>query len=96
MAVKVYPLHYSYTPQWPLTCTSIEISHGLFGLFGYLAVPALVLFIYIIYFLFIFQSIKQLAHALSTVKLKENSLIRILWPKEKCRLLREDVVLVDR
>lgn len=41
------------------------------------------------------QSIKQLAHALSTVKLKENSLIRILWPKEKCRLLREDVVLVD-
>ena len=43
-----------------------------------------------------FQSIKQLAHALSTVKLKENTLIRILWPKEKCRLLREDVVLVDR
>lgn len=41
------------------------------------------------------QTIKQLAHALSTVKLKENSLIRILWPKEKCRLLREDVVLVD-
>ncbi|XP_060564780.1 mitofusin-1-like isoform X2 [Ruditapes philippinarum] len=41
------------------------------------------------------QSIKQLASALSNVKLKENSLIRILWPKNKCRLLREDVVLVD-
>ncbi|XP_012944159.1 mitofusin-2 isoform X1 [Aplysia californica] len=39
--------------------------------------------------------IKQLASALSDVKLQENSLIRILWPKEKCRLLREDVVLVD-
>ncbi|BFZ23750.1 hypothetical protein BsWGS_26789 [Bradybaena similaris] len=39
--------------------------------------------------------IKQLASALSSVKLSENSLIRILWPKEKCRLLREDVVLVD-
>ncbi|XP_053379288.1 mitofusin-2-like [Mercenaria mercenaria] len=44
---------------------------------------------------FLFQSIKQLASALSNVKLKENSLIRILWPKNKCRLLREDVVLVD-
>ncbi|KAK3104427.1 hypothetical protein FSP39_001827 [Pinctada imbricata] len=40
-------------------------------------------------------SIKQLASALSTVKLKENSLIRILWPKDKCRLLREDVVFLD-
>ncbi|CAG5135523.1 unnamed protein product, partial [Candidula unifasciata] len=39
--------------------------------------------------------IKQLASALSSVKLSENSLIRILWPKEKCRLLREDVILVD-
>lgn len=41
------------------------------------------------------QNIKQLASALSNVKLKENSLLRILWPKSKCRLLREDVVLVD-
>lgn len=48
------------------------------------------------YFFFFLQSIKQLASALSDVKLKENSLIRILWPKNKCRLLREDVVLVDR
>ncbi|KAH9499383.1 Mitofusin-2 [Bulinus truncatus] len=41
------------------------------------------------------KDIKQLASALSTVKLSQNSLIRILWPKDKCRLLREDVVLVD-
>ncbi|XP_052238703.1 mitofusin-2-like isoform X2 [Dreissena polymorpha] len=41
------------------------------------------------------ESIKQLASALSNVKLKESSLIRILWPKTKCRLLREEVVLVD-
>ena len=41
------------------------------------------------------QDIKQLASALSSAKLQENSLIRILWPKDKCRLLREDVVLVD-
>ncbi|KAL3862666.1 hypothetical protein ACJMK2_008620 [Sinanodonta woodiana] len=41
------------------------------------------------------QSIKQLAHALSSVKLESNSLIRIVWPKEKCRLLKEDVVFVD-
>ncbi|GFS26080.1 mitofusin-2-like, partial [Elysia marginata] len=39
--------------------------------------------------------IKQLASALSAVRLSENSLIRILWPKDRCRLLREDVVLLD-
>ncbi|KAJ8319801.1 hypothetical protein KUTeg_001388 [Tegillarca granosa] len=41
------------------------------------------------------MSLRELGSALSTVKLKENSLIRIMWPKEKCRLLREDVVIVD-
>ncbi|XP_025082569.1 mitofusin-2-like isoform X2 [Pomacea canaliculata] len=41
------------------------------------------------------QSLKQLASALSSGKLKENSLIRILWPKSKCRLLREDIVFLD-
>ncbi|VDH94543.1 mitofusin, partial [Mytilus galloprovincialis] len=41
------------------------------------------------------SSIKQLASALSTMKLKENSLIRIVWPNDKCRLLKEDVVFVD-
>ncbi|XP_067658525.1 mitofusin-2-like isoform X1 [Haliotis asinina] len=40
-------------------------------------------------------SIKQLAHNLSDQRLKSNSLIRIMWPKDKCRLLREDVVFVD-
>lgn len=40
-------------------------------------------------------SIKQLASALSSVKLKEDAVIRIVWPKEKCRLLKEDVVFVD-
>ena len=39
--------------------------------------------------------VKQLASALSDGKLQENALVRILWPKDKCRLLREDVVLVD-
>ncbi|XP_056016681.1 mitofusin-2-like isoform X2 [Ostrea edulis] len=41
------------------------------------------------------HDIKQLASALSKVKLKENSLIRILWPKQKCKFLREDVVFLD-
>ncbi|XP_064610371.1 mitofusin-2-like isoform X1 [Liolophura sinensis] len=41
------------------------------------------------------KNIKQLASALSTYKLSSNSLLRILWPKDKCRLLKEDVVLVD-
>ncbi|GFO21997.1 wap four-disulfide core domain 1 [Plakobranchus ocellatus] len=41
------------------------------------------------------KDIKQLASALSSVRLSENSLIRILWPKDRCRLLREDVVLLD-
>nr|KAG5704743.1 hypothetical protein BaRGS_005199 [Batillaria attramentaria] len=41
------------------------------------------------------QSVKQLASALSSAKLKENALIRILWPKSKCRLLREDIIFLD-
>ncbi|XP_070206736.1 mitofusin-2-like isoform X2 [Littorina saxatilis] len=41
------------------------------------------------------HSIKELASALSSGKLKENSLIRILWPKNKCRLLREDIIFLD-
>ena len=43
-----------------------------------------------------FQTLKDLANALSSVKLQENSLIRICWPKNKCSLLKDDVVLVDR
>lgn len=44
------------------------------------------------------QNIKNLNHlgsALSDEKLDSNSLVRVLWPKEKCRLLKEDVVFVD-
>lgn len=44
------------------------------------------------------QNVKNLNHlgsALSEEKLDSNSLVRVLWPKEKCRLLKEDVVLVD-
>ena len=42
-----------------------------------------------------FQSIQQLAHALSNKRLEKNQLLRIYWPKEKCLLLRDDVVFVD-
>ncbi|TPP61321.1 Transmembrane gtpase mfn mitofusin 1 fzo [Fasciola gigantica] len=41
------------------------------------------------------ESISQLAHALSGVKLASDSLIRIYWPSTFCRLLREDVCLLD-
>lgn len=41
------------------------------------------------------ESINQLASALSEVKLNESSLLRIVWPQDKCNLLRDDVVLVD-
>jgi mitofusin len=42
------------------------------------------------------HSVKQLAHALCDDKVDVDSLIRICWPKEKCSLLRDDVVLIDR
>ncbi|CAH8572748.1 unnamed protein product [Dicrocoelium dendriticum] len=41
------------------------------------------------------ESVSQLAHALSGVKLATDSLIQIYWPSAHCRLLREDVVLLD-
>ncbi|XP_013414801.1 mitofusin-2 [Lingula anatina] len=41
------------------------------------------------------HSVRELAHALSGVKLDSSALIKIKWPKEKCVLLRDDVVLVD-
>ncbi|XP_067947708.1 mitofusin-2-like [Watersipora subatra] len=40
-------------------------------------------------------SLKELASALSAVKLEQNALIRICWPKNKCGILKDDVVLVD-
>lgn len=42
-----------------------------------------------------FQNLKQMANALSQEKLNESSLIRIFWPRERCNLLRDDVVFVD-
>ncbi|XP_030382207.1 transmembrane GTPase Marf isoform X2 [Scaptodrosophila lebanonensis] len=40
-------------------------------------------------------NIKQLANALCQEKLSESSLVRIFWPRERCSLLRDDVVFVD-
>lgn len=37
-----------------------------------------------------------MSNALSKEKLQSDSLVKILWPKEKCRLIRDDVILVDR
>lgn len=38
---------------------------------------------------------QQLANALSQDVLCESSKIRIFWPRERCSLLRDDVVFVD-
>ena len=38
---------------------------------------------------------KNMQIVLSDEKLDSNSLVRVLWPKEKCRLLKEDVLFVD-
>lgn len=38
---------------------------------------------------------KQMANALSQEKLNESSLIRVFWPRDRCTLLRDDVVFVD-
>ena len=45
--------------------------------------------------LFFSKNLKQMANALSQEKLNEESLIRIFWPRERCNLLRDDVVFVD-
>lgn len=41
------------------------------------------------------ESVGQLAHALCKEKLNESQLVRVYWPKNRCLLLRDDVVLVD-
>lgn len=41
------------------------------------------------------ESVGQLGHALCKEKLCESHLVRIFWPKDKCLLLRDDVVFVD-
>ncbi|KAK4315821.1 hypothetical protein Pmani_012977 [Petrolisthes manimaculis] len=41
------------------------------------------------------RGIGQLAHALCNNRLGDSTLVRIHWPKTRCPLLRDDVVLVD-
>jgi mitofusin len=43
----------------------------------------------------LFQSVGQLADALSEETLGEGQLMHIYWPRDKCQLLRNDVVFVD-
>jgi mitofusin len=51
-------------------------------------------FFYVVFFFL--QSLGSIGSALSREKLDSDSLVKILWPKEKCRLIRDDVILVDR
>ncbi|UJR20811.1 hypothetical protein I4U23_023923 [Adineta vaga] len=41
------------------------------------------------------HNLSSISNALSSEKLDSDSLVTILWPKEKCRLIRDDVILVD-
>lgn len=41
------------------------------------------------------QSLKHLGNALSDEQLDSNAKIRVCWPVEKCRLLGEEVVIID-
>ncbi|KAL3215824.1 hypothetical protein MRX96_033439 [Rhipicephalus microplus] len=41
------------------------------------------------------ESVLQLANALNSESLGESALVRVFWPKDRCNLLRDDVVLVD-
>ncbi|XP_066246124.1 transmembrane GTPase Marf [Euwallacea similis] len=41
------------------------------------------------------ESVGQLAHALCKEKLSESQMVRVYWPKNRCLLLRDDVVFVD-
>ncbi|CAF0879392.1 unnamed protein product [Rotaria sp. Silwood1] len=41
------------------------------------------------------NNLSSIGNALSREKLDSDSLVKILWPKEKCRLIRDDVILVD-
>jgi mitofusin len=43
----------------------------------------------------VFQSVEQRANALSEETLRESDLVHIHWPKDKCLLLRNEVVFVD-
>lgn len=41
------------------------------------------------------ESVAHLANALTSDKMGDSNLVRIFWPKSKCSLLRDDVVLMD-
>lgn len=41
------------------------------------------------------KSVTQLSHALSQESMSCDSLIQVFWPKKKCALLKDDVVLLD-
>ena len=41
------------------------------------------------------QSVAQLGHALHKEKLDESAVVYVHWPKQRCHLLRDDVVFVD-
>jgi mitofusin len=41
------------------------------------------------------SSISQLGNALCAEKLSSDSKVRIVWPKAKCKMLAEEVVLID-
>lgn len=41
------------------------------------------------------RSISQLGNALCEDKLDSSSVVRIFWPKERCKMLAEEVVIID-
>ena len=41
------------------------------------------------------QSISQLGNALSKEHVDPSTKIRVVWPKEKCKMLGEEVVIID-
>ena len=41
------------------------------------------------------QTLGQLGNALCSEKLAPNSKVRIVWPKDRCKMLEEEVVLID-
>ena len=41
------------------------------------------------------QSISQLGNALCNESVDPNTKVRVVWPKEKCKMLGEEVVIID-
>ena len=41
------------------------------------------------------HSISMLGNALSSEKLEPSAKVRIVWPKEKCKMLGQEVVIID-